>query len=226
MTGQVTGSKMPKRTGEDRIFTVPNAISFIRLLLIPVFFIFYVVFDNVPLGVILFVIAACTDWVDGVVARKTGTVTKVGRVLDPLVDRFLLIGGVLAVFVVGRIPLWVLALVLIRDVVLGTLTLKINEEYGRQLTVSYVGKVATAIMMVSFGMLLLNWPMVPGLGLFEISWLPGFGAGTFSLGIFLAYIGVFLQWITAILYLYRGIRYGTTARDHGKSEMVEEEGVQ
>ena len=215
----------PRRTGEDRIFTVPNVISFIRLLLIPVFFVVYVDFHNVPVGVILFVIAACTDWVDGVIARKTGSVTKVGRVLDPLVDRFLLIGGVLAVFVVGRIPLWVLALVLIRDVVLGTLTLKINEEYGSQLTVSYVGKLATAIMMVAFGMLLLNWPLVPGLGLFEVSWLPGFGAGTFSFGIFLAYLGVILQWVTAILYLYRGIRYGTTSSDH-VLEVDDGEGVQ
>ena len=69
--------------------------------------------------------------------------------------------------------------------------------------------------MTAFGMLLLDWPMVPGLGLFEISWLPGFGAGSFSLGIFLAYIGVVLQWITAVIYLYRGTKYGTTAADHG-----------
>ena len=225
MTGQATGNGRPKRTGEDRIFTVPNVISFIRLLLIPVFFVVYVDFHNIPVGVILFVIAACTDWVDGMVARKTGSVTKVGRVLDPLVDRFLLIFGVFAVFVVGRIPLWVLALVLIRDIVLGSLTLKINEEYGRQLTVSYVGKVATAIMMVAFGMLLLNWPLVPGLGLFEASWLPGFGTGTFSLGIFMAYLGVILQWVTAILYLYRGIRYGSTARDHGESEPINKAGA-
>ena len=94
MTGQATGNGRPKRTGEDRIFTVPNVISFIRLLLIPVFFVVYVDFHNIPVGVILFVIAACTDWVDGMVARKTGSVTKVGRVLDPLVDRFLLIFGV------------------------------------------------------------------------------------------------------------------------------------
>jgi cardiolipin synthase len=206
--------KEGKRTGEYRIFTLPNLISFIRLLLIPAFFVAYVAFDNVPLGVVLFVIAACTDWIDGLVARKTNTVTRVGQVLDPLVDRFLLIFGVIAVFVVGRIPLWVMVLVFSRDIVLGVLTLKINEDTGEPLGVVFVGKVATAFMMTSFAMLILNWPSVPGLGLFEISWLPGFGSGTFCLGIFLAYIGVVLQWITAVIYLYRWIRYGTTSADH------------
>lgn len=227
VTGQVTGGpRAPKRTGEDRIFTLPNAISLIRLLMIPAFFIAYVAYHNVPVGVVLFVIAACTDWVDGMVARKTNTVTRVGQVLDPLVDRFLLIFGVIAVFVVGRIPLWVMVLVFSRDIVLGVLTLKINEDTGEPLAVLYVGKVATAFMMTAFAMLILNWPLVPGMGLFEIDWLPGFGDGTFCLGLYLAYIGVVLQWVTAVIYIYRWIRYGTTSADHVRPTTLEEAGAE
>lgn len=199
-------------SGEDRILTVPNVISFVRLLLIPVFFIVYVVNGETYWGTAIFVVAACTDWIDGTVARSTGQVTKLGKILDPLVDRLLLIAGVIAIFVVGRIPLWIMVLVFARDIILGVMTLWMNKAHGNALTVAFVGKVATAFMMTAFAMLMLNWPLVPGLGWFEVSWLPGFGAGTFSFGIFLAYIGVVLQWVTAAIYLYRGLKFGTTAK--------------
>lgn len=206
-----------KRVGEDRIFTLPNLISFIRLLLIPVFFVLYVFFEQKVPGLVVFVVAACTDWIDGMVARSTGSVTKLGRVLDPLVDRILIIFGVIAVVATGRAPIWIMILVFARDIILGLFTINLKRKHGNDLAVSYVGKAATAFIMVAFAMLLLDWPMVSGLGLFEASWLPGFGEGTFCLGLFIAYVGVVLQWITAAIYLYRGTKYGTTAADHGKS---------
>lgn len=211
-SAQQPRSAARKRTGEDRIFTVPNLLSFVRLALIPLFFYLYVFAGQPVIGMVVFAVAACTDWVDGMVARATNTVTKLGRVLDPFVDRVLLIFGVIAVFCTGRLPLWIMLLVFIRDIILGILTLYLKNKKGNDLTVSYVGKFATAFMMVAFCMLMLNWPIVAGLGMFEISWLPGFGQASVSMGIFLAYIGVVLQWITAAIYLYRGIRYGTTAR--------------
>ncbi len=214
---QNSGGKRGKREGEDRIFTVPNLLSTVRLILIPVFFVVYVFFNQTILGCVIFALAACTDWIDGTVARATGAVTKLGKVLDPFVDRLLLIFGVIAVFVTGRIPLWIMILLFARDIVLGSLTLWMKNKHGNDLTVSYVGKTATAFMMTAFASLMVDWPMVSGLGWFEISWLPGFGVGAFSLGIFLAYIGVVLQWVTAGIYLYRGLRYGTTAKDHGPS---------
>ncbi len=203
--------RRPRRTGEDRIFTVPNLLSLIRLLLIPVFFVLYVFAGQPVAGMVVFAVAASTDWIDGKVARATGAVTKLGRVLDPFVDRLLLIFGVIAVFLTGRLPLWIMVLLFARDIILGILTLSMKKKTGNDLTVSYVGKFATAFMMVAFCMLMLNWPVAGGLGLFEIGWLPGFGTGEFCVGIFVAYVGVVLQWITAGIYLYRGIRYGTTA---------------
>lgn len=208
-----TNQKNEERTGENRIFTIPNLLSCIRLLLIPVFFVLYVCYNQTVLGMIIFAVAACTDWIDGKVARATGSVTKLGQILDPFVDRLLLIFGVFAVYLSGRLPAWIVVLLLLRDIILGILTICMKKKSGNDLTVSYVGKFATAFMMIAFSMLMLNWPIITGLGLFEISWLPGFGAGQFCFGIFVAYVGVVLQWITAGIYLYRGIRYGSTARN-------------
>ncbi len=207
-----------KRSKEDCILTAPNIISFTRLIFIPIFFVIYVFYDQTVLGAIIFAVAAATDWLDGMIARSTNTVTKLGKTLDPVIDRLLLLFGVLAIFITGRIPLWILVLILLRDIILGSLTIWMVETHGNSLTVSYVGKCATACMMVAFVMLMLDWPIVSGLGWFEIRWLPGFGQGEFSFGIFLAYIAVILQWITAALYIYRGIRYGTTSADHGATK--------
>ncbi len=212
------------RTGEDRILTLPNIISLLRLIMIPVFFVVYVFYGQVILGAIIFAAAAATDWLDGQIARGTNSVTKLGKLLDPFNDRVLLIFGVIAIFVTGRIPLWIMILVFARDIILGILLLWMKRTHGNEITVAYVGKFATAFMMFAFCMLMLNWPLVGGLDWFEISWLPGFGAGDVSLGIFFAYVGVVLQWIAAALYLYRGIRYGTTAADHGISNTSDREG--
>ncbi len=202
--------KLCKQAGEDRIFTLPNLISLVRLALIPIFFIVYVFFDQIILGSILFALAAATDWIDGQVARITHTVTKLGKVLDPFIDRLLLIFGVIAIFVAGRLPLWIMLLVFSRDIILGILAIWLKRKYDRELTVSYVGKCATACMMVAFCMLLLNWPIVAGLSWFDVRALPGFGGGSGPMGIFFAYVGVLLQWITAVIYIYRALRYGTT----------------
>ncbi len=214
--GKTGWRSMGKRTGEDRILTASNVISLIRLVMILVFFIVYVGYDWVVVGSLVFAVAAATDWLDGHIARTTRTVTKLGKVLDPLIDRLFLIFGVLAIFITGRVPLWVMILIFARDIILGVLTLWMKHAHGNSLTVAYVGKVATACLMVGFCMLLLDWPMVSSLGWFEIGWLPGFGTGPISLGIFFTYVGVVFQWVTAALYLYRGIKFGTTASGCGQ----------
>ena len=89
----------------NRIFTVPNLISFIRLCLVPVFLV--LLFNGYDLmATFLFALAAGTDWVDGQIARRTNTVSKLGQLLDPAVDRILMIAGVAGLFLVGRLPLW------------------------------------------------------------------------------------------------------------------------
>ncbi|MBR2521824.1 MAG: CDP-alcohol phosphatidyltransferase family protein [Coriobacteriales bacterium] len=213
--------KRVKRTGEDRIITVPNVISAIRILLIPAFYIIFVTYRMETLGCAIFIVASCSDWIDGRIARATNSVTKLGKTLDPLADRLLIIFGVIALFVVDRLPLWIMIAIFLRDLLLLRLTIWLGKEYDEGLTVAYIGKVATTFVMAAFAMLLFGWPTVPGFGLFEVSWLPGFGASECYLGILFAYIGVILQWVTAFVYFYRGLRYGTTKKGVSLRDLVE-----
>jgi cardiolipin synthase len=190
----------------DKILTIPNLLSLIRLLLVPVFYALFVVYGNDVLGFIVFFIAASTDWVDGKVARATNTVSRFGQQFDPFVDRILIVAGVIALFVVGRLPLWILVVLIARDAVLFCLTLSMRARFQRALKVIFLGKLATALLMAGFASLILNWPILPGAGLFELSFLPGWGAQSMPLGIWLLYLGVLSSLVTAVIYFCKGIR--------------------
>ena len=81
----------------DRIFTIPNVISFIRLCMVPVYLVLLLNGYDL-LATFMFALAACTDWIDGQVARRTHCVSKLGQLLDPAVDRILMICGVVGRF--------------------------------------------------------------------------------------------------------------------------------
>lgn len=190
----------------DKVLTVPNVITFCRFLLIPLFIFlrFFTVYKTAAL--VVFAIAACTDWVDGQVARRTGQVSKLGKLFDPFVDRFLLATGVITVCVEGHLPLWLMILLVLRDIVLlieGRISLRL---VGSVPPVSYVGKFATAFLLFGFGFLLLGVPVVDGLGLVEASWLPGLGSQPALLGVDLVYIGTLLSITVFCIYQYRGFR--------------------
>ncbi|MEG0476548.1 MAG: CDP-alcohol phosphatidyltransferase family protein, partial [Raoultibacter sp.] len=93
-----------------------------------------------------------------------------GQLLDPAIDRILMIAGVGGLLLVGRLPLWIVAVVLIRDLFLlvgGSVLLK---RYHIRIPVVYLGKVATTFLFVGFAGALLNWPLISGLGLCTFSW--------------------------------------------------------
>src|SRR5580765_1755209 len=99
------------------ILTVPNLLSFLRILLIPVFVVLIVHEPTTTAGLILFGIVVATDWVDGTVARRTGQVSELGKVLDPTADRLAIAAGLIAFVLRGVIPLWAALLILVRDAV-------------------------------------------------------------------------------------------------------------
>lgn len=193
-------SKNSQIEPSNKIFTIPNLISFIRLCLVPVFLVLLMHgYDLV--ATFLFALAAGTDWVDGQIARRTNSVSKLGQLLDPAVDRILMITGVLGLFLVSRLPLWIILVVLIRDLVLligGAIILRL---YKVRVAVIYLGKVTTTLLFVGFAGLLLNMPLLPGLGLVDVSWLPGFNAEPCSWGIWFVYLGLVLGVITTTYYI-------------------------
>lgn len=189
----------------DKIFTVPNVISFIRLCLVPVFFVLLMNGYNL-VATLLYALAAGTDWVDGQIARRTNQVSKLGQLLDPAVDRILMISGVLGLFLVGRLPLWIILVVIVRDLFLLVGGACLIKRFRIRVAVVYPGKVATTLLFIGFAGLLLNWPLLPGLGIVDVAWLPGFNADACSWGIWFVYAGLVLALATTVYYIASALR--------------------
>lgn len=189
----------------DTIFTVPNLISFIRLCMAPVYLVLLSRGENVA-AAILFGIAASTDFVDGQIARRTHTVSKLGQLLDPAVDRVLMITAVFGLMLVGRLPVWIVVVVFLRDLLLLIGGVFLLQRYNVRVAVIYPGKFATTFLFVGFAGLLLNVPQVAGLGVCDIAWLPGLNSLTWSWGIWPVYAGLFLGVFTTSYYVVKGFQ--------------------
>jgi cardiolipin synthase len=202
-----------QQTVSKRVFTIPNLLSLIRLFLLPVFFVLLVHYEDNVLAFIVLLVASLTDLVDGSIARATHTVSKLGQLLDPFVDRVFIVVGIIAIFVSGRVPLWILLLLLGRDAIMLALTIYQKRRFNRDFEVIFLGKVTTALVMAGFCSLVLWWPVLPGANVTEASFLPGWGSAAAPLGVWLLYLGVTASWITGAIYLRRGLRPDPRRRD-------------
>lgn len=195
----------------NRIFTIPNVISFIRLCMVPVYMMLLLNGYDL-LATFMFALAAGTDWIDGQLARRTNCVSKLGQLLDPAVDRILMSCGVIGLMLVGRLPIWIVVVVLGRDLMLLVGGAYLLKRYHERVAVIYPGKVATTFLFVGFAGLLLNMPLIGGLGWFEASWLPGFGSEACSWGIWFVYAGLLIGLFTTLYYVLAGYRKMQKAR--------------
>jgi cardiolipin synthase (CMP-forming) len=161
----------------NRVLTIPNALSFLRILLIPVFVWLIVHPDTTLAGILLFAFVAATDWVDGYLARRLGQVSELGKILDPTADRLAIAAGLIALAVRGAFPWWAALLILVRDVVVLLVASLALARRGVTIEVRRLGKIATfslmaAICMISWGNL--GYPLDDAA--LAIGWL-GFAAG-------------------------------------------------
>ena len=181
--------RQPAQTLADQSLhplTVPNVIGLIRLLLIPVFSAVALSSSNQPnsLAVVLFVVIACGDYLDGLVARMTGQYSRFGALLDPLTDRLLILATVIVCWHFDLLPHWALAIVIIREV--------------------FMLVIAQVALRKSLN-IKINWPG-------RIAMFPIFGALFFALvglgvvGEILLYIGLTLALVATGLYLRSGWR--------------------
>lgn len=136
--------------GTSAIWTVPNVLSFIRIGLIPIFCWLIVDEDTTMVGILLFGAVVATDWVDGTIARRTGQVTELGKVLDPVADRLSIAAGLIALMVRGAFPVWAGIAILARDVIVlaAGAVLLFGQRHAR-VEVRYIGKVATMSLMTA-----------------------------------------------------------------------------
>lgn len=140
--------------GGDRILTVPNLLSVIRLCLIPVFV--WLVFGRHNRGGAALLLAAlgATDWVDGYVARHFDQVSDLGKVLDPTADRLLLGTAVISILIDGSVPAVVAWPVLVREGLVAGTVLVLAALGARRIDVSFPGKAGTFCLMFAFPLFL------------------------------------------------------------------------
>ncbi|MDZ4169465.1 MAG: CDP-alcohol phosphatidyltransferase family protein [Coriobacteriia bacterium] len=182
------------------VYTLANIITVLRLMLVPFAFAVFISGKNDMLAFLLFALAASTDWLDGQIARRTGTVTEIGKAIDPLVDRLLLAAGVLGLYIEERVPLWVVLFLLARDVYLLVGAAYLAKRGVSRLPVIFTGKLTTLLLLVGFAGLILGVPEMPGLGVVESQALPGFGADPVVVWMWFVYAGIVASAITAVVY--------------------------
>ena len=192
----------------DRIWTVPNALSALRLLGVPVFLYWVLGTHQDGRAILLLMAAGASDYFDGKIARRFNQFSRLGQLLDPAADRLYILATLLALVARDGLPLW-WALVLIgRDLVLaGTLPLLRRHGYG-PLPVHFLGKAATFNLLYAFPMLLAALPTRDDL----------------LSTVFRPLGWAFTTW-GSVLYLWAGVLYLVQVRQLVRADAVSPEGA-
>ncbi len=186
---ETPGSDAHGEDGLGGVLTVPNVITAVRLACIPVFlWLLFGAHRQTAAAVLLGVLGA-TDWVDGFVARRYHQVSTVGKVLDPVADRVLVVTAVVAITVHGAVPVWFGAATLAREVVVSVAVLLLASLGATRIDVLWVGKAGTFALMFSYPAFLLS----DG----SAAWQVPFLAFAWFTGI----TGLVLAWIAAGSYI-------------------------
>ena len=139
----------------NQILTIPNVLSFLRLLFIPLFI--WVALDLEADGwaFVILAVSSITDWLDGVIARRFHMISRVGQLLDPIADRLFVASTILVLAIREIVPWWLVAVLLLRDVFMGLVQLYVHRRGLEPLPVHYVGKAATLCLLYGMPVLFL-----------------------------------------------------------------------
>ncbi|MGC2651999.1 MAG: CDP-alcohol phosphatidyltransferase family protein [Mycobacterium sp.] len=183
---------MEPGTSPNRVLTVPNLLSAVRLALIPVFTYLLLVrhADGWAMGILLF--SGASDWADGKIARLLDQSSKLGELLDPAVDRLYMITVPIALALREMVPWWIVVTLLARDALLAA-TLPLLRSRGLSaLPVTYIGKAATFALMTGFPLILV--------GQWHATWsrvLLAFGWGFLIWGVYM-YLWAFVLYLIQV----------------------------
>lgn len=172
----------------ERVLTVPNAISLARLALVPVFAVLVATERDLAALVVL-AVSGASDWLDGVLARRLGQVSRLGQLLDPAADRLFIAVTVIGLAMREFVPWWLVGILVARELLLG-IQLWVLARHGWQpLPVHLAGKAGTAMLLYAFPLLLLaSWPGMVGTVAAVVGWA-------------FAWWGIGLYWWAAGIYL-------------------------
>ena len=183
----------------NRVWTVPNILSFIRLALVPLF-LFFIISAHDALALIVLVVSSASDYLDGVIARRFNQITRLGQLLDPAADRLFIFAALIGLAVRDVIPWWLFFVIIARDIVLVILGI-ISANYGfGPLPVHHLGKVATAALFYALPILML------GQAFPELEWV------TDPIGWAFALWGAFLYWWAGFIYVAQSVRISRIPR--------------
>lgn len=184
-----------------RVLTVPNVISLVRLLGVPLFLYLLLITRTDAAAVVVLAVGGTTDWVDGFVARRLGQVSRLGELLDPTVDRLYILATLVAFTARDVVPWQFTAALLARELLLlGVLAVLRRYRYGPP-PVHYLGKTATFVLLVAFPVLLLAHAV------------PSASPVAEPVGWALGWWGLVLYWAAGILYLMQAGRLIRAARN-------------
>ena len=137
------------------IWTIPNALSLLRLLGVPLFLWLALVPEADGWAVVVLMVAGVTDYLDGKVARRYNQYSRIGSLLDPAADRLYILAAIIALTARGIVPWWLAVALVARDVALAP-TIPVLRRYGYgPLPVNFVGKAATLSLLYALPLLLL-----------------------------------------------------------------------
>jgi cardiolipin synthase len=180
----------------DRIWTIPNIISFIRLLGVPLFLYLLLGPHHDVSAVVVLAVGGTTDWVDGFVARRTNQVSRLGTLLDPFADRLYILAALLGLTFRHVIPWWLTIALLFRELVLGVALLVLRRHGYGPPPVHYLGKTGTFVLLGALPVMLLA-KAAPSIA--HVVSPIGWGLAWWALGLYWAAAVLYLAQTTALL---------------------------
>ena len=140
---------------------LPNKLTVLRVILVPFFVAFLLLSKSSEslkwIALVLFIAASLTDLLDGKIARKYNLVTTFGKFMDPLADKVLTISGMICLIELGRIPSWIVVIIVAREFIISSFRL-IATEHGIVIAANYWGKWKTTFQMIMIILMIVNLP--------------------------------------------------------------------
>ena len=174
--------------------TWPNLVTSVRLAVIPIYVWLVVTTDHRAVAAWILAGLGATDWVDGFLARRLGQTSNVGKILDPVADRILVMTSVLSVAYVGAVPWWFAIATLVREIVVSTLTVLLAALGAARIDVLWWGKVSTFALMTAYpwflissdpdGTAMASWQTA----LRGLTWVVGIGGLALAWGVLAGYV--------------------------------------
>jgi cardiolipin synthase len=137
------------------LISVPNALTFLRFLGIPLFIYLTLVVEADGWAIVVLAVGGATDYFDGKIARAWNQTSRFGELADPAIDRLYILATLIVFLIRDIVPVWMIALIIGRDLILAVITLMMNRKGIPPFTVTYLGKAATFNLLYAFPFLLI-----------------------------------------------------------------------